>query len=334
MIEVENLSKNFGKKTAVDGITFEVNPGEILGFLGPNGAGKSTTMRMITGFLTPSSGSIRINNQLLTENPLKARSLIGYLPENAPCYPDMTVSDFLRFSAKIRGLRGAEVPSAIDKVLEMCFLQQVKNQSIDTLSKGYRHRTCLAQSLIHDPPILIMDEPTDGLDPNQKHEIRTLIRSMGEQKTIIFSTHILEEVEEVCTRAIIINHGKIVANGTPESLKQKDKRSAAFEISLQLPAEANDPVPRLQSLREVGSVRHLEKNTFLLFPKPGAPSSLFSSLQDLIRQENWILTALHPHEGKLDRVFRAITNPDSTTTDSNTQPHSRTTSRKNKEISK
>lgn len=334
MIEVENLSKSFGKKTAVDGITFEVNPGEILGFLGPNGAGKSTTMRMITGFLTPSSGSIRINNQLLTENPLKARSLIGYLPENAPCYPDMTVSDFLRFSAKIRGLRGAEVSSAIDKVLEMCFLQQVKNQSIDTLSKGYRHRTCLAQSLIHDPPILIMDEPTDGLDPNQKHEIRTLIRSMGEQKTIIFSTHILEEVEEVCTRAIIIDHGKIVANGTPESLKQKDKQSAAFEISLQLPAEASDPVPRLQSLREVGSVRHLEKNTFLLFPKPGDTSSLFSSLQDLIQKENWILTALHPHEGKLDRVFRAITNPDSTETHSNSQNHSRTTSRKNKEISK
>jgi gliding motility-associated transport system ATP-binding protein len=221
MIKVENLSKSFGANKAVDGISFEVGKGEVLGFLGPNGAGKSTTMRMITGFIPPSAGRISVCGFDVQENPLEVKRRIGYLPEAAPSYSDMSVLSFLRFAAEIRGLHGAERKDATRRVVELCHLDGVLGQSIDTLSKGYRHRTCLAQALIHDPEVLILDEPTDGLDPNQKHEVRTLIRSMGENKAIIFSTHILEEVEAACTRAIIIDRGRIVANGTPEELKAR-----------------------------------------------------------------------------------------------------------------
>ena len=221
MIKVENLSKSFGSKRAVDGVSFEVGNGEVLGFLGPNGAGKSTTMRMITGFIPPSAGAVSVCGLDVQENPIEVKRSVGYLPEAAPSYTEMSVLSFLRFAAEIRGLRGEGRRSAIRRVVELCHLENVLGQTIDTLSKGFRHRTCLAQALIHDPEVLILDEPTDGLDPNQKHEVRTLIREMGESKAIIFSTHILEEVEAACTRAIIIDRGRIVANGTPGELKAR-----------------------------------------------------------------------------------------------------------------
>ena len=209
----------FGTKRAVNGVSFTVERGEVLGFLGPNGAGKSTTMRMLTGFIPPTEGRITVGGHDISEHPIAAKKLIGYLPESAPAYTDMTVSGFLSFAAELRGLRGDAKKRAVDRAVEMCFLENVRHQSVDTLSKGYRHRTCFAQSIIHDPEILVLDEPTDGLDPNQKHEVRQLIRRMGEKKAIIFSTHILEEVEAVCARAIIIDRGQIVANGTPAELK-------------------------------------------------------------------------------------------------------------------
>lgn len=218
MIEVKRVTKQFGQKLAVDDLSFVVKPGEVLGFLGPNGAGKSTTMRMITGFYPPTRGEIEIGGISMLKQPMRAKAKIGYLPESAPLYPDMTVKGFLSFCAQVRGLRGVAKGDAIDRVVEMCFLGQVYEQSIETLSKGFRHRTCLAQALIHDPEVLILDEPTDGLDPNQKYEIRQLIKRLGESKAIVFSTHILEEVEAVCTRAVIVDRGKIVIDGTPAEL--------------------------------------------------------------------------------------------------------------------
>ena len=218
MIKIENLVKTFGAKRAVDDISFTVERGEVLGFLGPNGAGKSTTMRMVTGFMPPSAGKVSIGGHDIVDSPLEAKRLMGYLPENAASYPDMTVHGFLKFTAELRGLRGDARKKAVRRVVELCFLDSVLQQSIDTLSKGYRHRTCLAQALIHDPEVLIMDEPTDGLDPNQKHEVRNLIRDLGKTKAIVFSTHILEEVDAACTRAIIIDRGRIVASGTPDEL--------------------------------------------------------------------------------------------------------------------
>src|ERR1041385_6463365 len=227
MIRVQNLTKNFGPKVAVNGISVSVEKGEVLGFLGPNGAGKSTTMRMITGFIPPTAGAVTVGGFDIIENPIAAKRLVGYLPENAPSYTDMTVQGFLNFAAELRGFRRADKTRAIDRVVEMCFLGSVLHQSVETLSKGYRHRTCFAQSIIHDPQILILDEPTDGLDPNQKHEVRTLIRNMAQEKAIIFSTHILEEVEAVCSRAMIIDRGQIVANGTPQDLKQRSEHAGA-----------------------------------------------------------------------------------------------------------
>ena len=234
MIKVKNLRKTFGAKVAVDDVSFSVKKGEVLGFLGPNGAGKSTTMRMITGYLAPDSGSITVGKHDVAEAPSLAKSLMGYLPENAPSYPDMTVQGFLRFAAEIRAFSGTERDKAVDSAIEMCFLDPVRHQSIDTLSKGYRHRTCLAQALLHDPDVLILDEPTDGLDPNQKHKTRQLIKRLGETKAIIFSTHILEEVDAACTRAIIIDEGKIVASGTPKELKKKTKSGRLDDLFREL----------------------------------------------------------------------------------------------------
>jgi ABC-2 type transport system ATP-binding protein len=218
MIRIDNLVKTFGAKRAVDGLSFNVERGEVVGFLGPNGSGKSTTMRMITGYYTPDSGKVSVGGHDVVESPLAAKRLIGYLPENAASYADMTVHGFLGFAAEMRGLAGDAKKRAIAAAAERCFLGAVLQQSIDTLSKGYRHRTCLAQALIHDPEVLILDEPTDGLDPNQKHEVRNLIRELGKNKAVVFSTHILEEVDAACTRAIIIDRGRIVAQGTPDEL--------------------------------------------------------------------------------------------------------------------
>jgi ABC-2 type transport system ATP-binding protein len=237
MVKVENLVKSFGAKRAVDDISFSVERGEVLGFIGPNGAGKSTTMRIITGFYPPTSGRVTVGGFDIVENPIEAKRLFGYLPENAPSYADMTVHGFLSFAAQIRGINGDARKKAVHRAVETCSLEGVLYQTIDTLSKGFKHRTCLAQSIVHDPDILILDEPTDGLDPNQKHEARELIKRMGEKKAIIFSTHILEEVEQACTRVIIIDRGKIVANGTPQELKSRSKEGRLDDVfrSITLP---------------------------------------------------------------------------------------------------
>ena len=230
MIEVHKLTKQFGSKLAVDDLSFTVKKGEVLGFLGPNGAGKSTTMRMITGFFPPTSGRVRIGGHDIAEEPIAAKKLIGYLPESAPCYSDMTVNGFLRFTAELRGMRGAQIDAAVAKVAGQCFLEGVLHQSVDTLSKGYRHRTCFAQSILHDPEVLVLDEPTDGLDPNQKNEVRSLIKAMAVDKAVILSTHILEEVDAICNRVIIISQGKVVADETPASLHARKPGARLDEI--------------------------------------------------------------------------------------------------------
>jgi ABC-2 type transport system ATP-binding protein len=244
MIEVKNLTKHFGPKVAVDNLSLSVRKGEVLGFLGPNGAGKSTTMRMITGFLPPTSGGVSVGGDDMLEAPNRAKARIGYLPESAPLYLDMTVEGFLGFTAELRGKSGSDKKAAVDRAIETCFLQKVRRQAIDTLSKGYRHRTCLAQAIIHDPEVLILDEPTDGLDPNQKDVVRNLIREMGKTKAIIFSTHILEEVEACCSRAIIIDQGRIVADGTPQDLRRRASRAGAVHVVAELPKTRSQKIMR------------------------------------------------------------------------------------------
>ncbi len=222
MLSVENLKKDFGSFTAVKGVSFTVAKGEVLGFLGPNGAGKSTTMRMIAGFLTPTAGRAVICGHDMTTDPVAAKSCLGYLPESAPSYRAMTVRDFLSFIAAVRGFSGHEAKVRVEATIEKAHLEPVANQTIETLSKGYRQRTCFAQAILHDPAVLIMDEPTDGLDPNQKYTVRQMIKEMAAEKAIIISTHILEEVDAVCTRAIVIADGEIKADGTPNELRAKD----------------------------------------------------------------------------------------------------------------
>lgn len=310
MIKVEDLKKMFGTKRAVDGISFSVARGEVLGFLGPNGAGKSTTMRMITGFIPPTSGKVSVGGHDVVEAPIAAKRLIGYLPENAPAYTDMTVHGFLGFAAEIRGLRGDAKKAAVNRAVEMCFLQSVLHQSVETLSKGYRHRTCFAQSIIHDPEVLVLDEPTDGLDPNQKHEIRTLIRRMGEKKAIIFSTHILEEVDAVCSRAIIIDRGRIVANGTPRELRGKSEWAGAVSLRVSGMA-ANAVKDKLGQIRSAKRVTATEDNSRILatvFPRTAGDGDLAREVIEATK--GWAVEELHTEEGRLDEVFRSITMPD------------------------
>ena len=312
MINVQNLVKIFGTKRAVDGVSFSVERGEVLGFLGPNGAGKSTTMRMITGFIPPTDGQVRVGGFDMAEHPIPAKQLIGYLPENAPAYTDMTVYGFLNFAAEIRGLRGGAKKKAVARVVEMCFLESVLHQSVETLSKGYRHRTCFAQSIIHDPDVLVLDEPTDGLDPNQKHEVRGLIRRMGEKKAIIFSTHILEEVDAACSRAIIIDRGKIVANCTPQELRQKSEWAGAVTVR----ASGISAVALNQKLSQLPTVKRatvLKEDpagaTVRAFPRAAnADGALARSIAEAA--QGWRIEELHTEEGRLDEVFRSITMPD------------------------
>jgi ABC-2 type transport system ATP-binding protein len=309
MIKVENLTKIFGVKRAVDGITFLVERGEVLGFLGPNGAGKSTTMRMITGFIPPTAGTVTVGGFDIAENPIAAKKLIGYLPENAPAYTDMTVHGFLDFTAEIRGLRGSAKKAAINRVVDLCFLGAVLHQNVDTLSKCYRHRTCFAQSIIHDPDILILDEPTDGLDPNQKHEIRQLIRKMGEKKAIIFSTHILEEVDAVCTRAMIIDRGRVVANGTPQELRNKSEWAGAVTLRVNgMPAgKIQENLNRLRSAKRIATETNGNRVSVTVFPR-AAGSDLTREV--LEATNGWQIEGLRTEEGRLDEVFRSITMPD------------------------
>jgi ABC-2 type transport system ATP-binding protein len=316
MINVQNLTKTFGPKIAVNGISFSVERGEVLGFLGPNGAGKSTSMRMITGFIPPTAGTVRVGGHDMVENPIPAKRLIGYLPENAPAYTDMTVYGFLNFAAELRGLRKDDRKRAVNRVVEMCFLDAVIHQSVETLSKGYRHRTCFAQSIIHDPEVLVLDEPTDGLDPNQKHEVRTLIRRMGEKKAIIFSTHILEEVEAVCSRAIIIDRGQIVANGTPEDLKRRSEHAGAVLLRV-AGIGVSEVKGRLSQLPTVRRIAILKEEPSLvsarIYPETKAANgALARSIAEVMAKEGWKVEELHTEEGRLDEVFRSITLPDTT----------------------
>jgi len=314
MITVEKLVKRFGAKCAVDNISFEVKRGEVLGFLGPNGAGKSTTMRIVTGFMPPTEGRVTIGGHDVSENPIEAKRLVGYLPESAPSYSDMTVGGFLAWAAEMRGLKGAKKESALQRVTGLCFLQGVLHQSVDTLSKGFRHRTCLAQSLIHDPEVLILDEPTDGLDPNQKHEVRQLIRQMGATKAIIFSTHILEEVEACCSRAIIIDRGRVIDDGTPAQLKAK--ADAAGTVTLQVHGvDAETVRGKLAQLDGAGRVTATVNGTRVsarVEPRlRGQGGELASAVADVVNRERWRFDELHTEEGRLDDVFRKITKPDS-----------------------
>jgi ABC-2 type transport system ATP-binding protein len=314
MIKVQNLVKIFGTKHAVDGVSFSVERGEVLGFLGPNGAGKSTTMRMITGFIPPSAGSVTVGGFDVVEQAIPARRLIGYLPENAPAYTDMTVNGFLNFAAEIRGLKGDARKRAVSRVVEMCFLEAVLHQSVETLSKGYRHRTCFAQSIIHDPDVLVLDEPTDGLDPNQKHEVRSLIRKMGEKKAIIFSTHILEEVDAVCSRAIIIDRGKIVANGTPAELRQKSDWAGAVTLRVSgiNGTALNQKLSQLPVVKRMTLLREDSTSvTVRVFPKSNVNGALAANIADAA--QGWRIEELHTEEGRLDEVFRSITMPDTAT---------------------
>lgn len=311
MIKVQNLTKTFGTKVAVNEVSFSVERGEVLGFLGPNGAGKSTTMRMVTGFIPPTAGTIRVGAFDVLEQPIEAKRLIGYLPENAPLYADMTVYQFLGFAAEIRGFSGDAKKRAIHRVVEMCFLEGVIHQSVETLSKGYRHRTCFAQSILHDPEVLIMDEPTDGLDPNQKHEVRTLIRRMGEKKAIIFSTHILEEVEAACTRAIIIDRGRIVANGTPQELKMRSDQAGAVVLQVVgVPSSAvTSRLEQAAGVRKAVVVQDTPAALTVRVYPPGQQRNgdLARVVAEVVQRENWRLLELRTEEGRLDEVFRNIT---------------------------
>ncbi len=231
MIEVKGLVKTYGQKRAVDGVSFRVNRGDILGFLGPNGAGKSTTMKMITGFISADAGTATVDGIDVATDPVGVKSRLGYLPESAPAYPEMTVEEFLRFIAEIRGYRDeVEKRARVEHVLGLTHLVSVRKQTIETLSKGYKQRVGFAQALLHNPPVLVLDEPTDGLDPNQKNEVRSLIKSMAAEKAVILSTHILEEVEAICTRVIIISQGRIVADETPAQLRARQPGARLDEI--------------------------------------------------------------------------------------------------------
>jgi ABC-2 type transport system ATP-binding protein len=311
MIRIDNLVKTFGHKRAVDGVSFTVERGEVLGFLGPNGSGKSTTMRMITGFYPPSAGSVAVAGHDVLAEPIAAKRLMGYLPESAASYPDMTVRGFLRFAAEIRGLAGETRSRAVNRVVELCFLESVLHQSIDTLSKGYRHRTCLAQALIHDPEVLVLDEPTDGLDPNQKHEVRNLIRELGRSKAVIFSTHILEEVDAACTRAIIIDRGRIVAQGTPSELRAMSGLAGAVTVQLH-GVETESARARLAALPGAAAVEPADgRGALRVLPRDRkASGELAREVVEAVMREGWRLEALHTEEGHLDEVFRRITLPD------------------------
>ncbi len=308
MIEVIEISRNFGRFQAVSNVSFQVQKSEVLGFLGPNGAGKSTTMKMLTGYLQPSSGDALICGHSVTKQSLKARAKIGYLPESAPSYGEMQVEEFLRFAGKVRGLTGEKLNSQIEKVLEDTSLQTVRKQLIETLSKGYRQRTCLAQSLLHDPPVLLLDEPTDGLDPNQKYEVRKLISQLKEDRTILVSTHILEEVEAICTRAIILSEGKIVGDGTPEELLSKSVYHNAINLKISVKPDQNVQqillgIPSVERV-EIQSSNH-QTLSFVVLAKQGQP--ILEEVKERLDQQNVKIVEMYVEKGRLDEVFRQMT---------------------------
>lgn len=309
LIDAKNLKKSFGEFTAVDNIDLNVQRGEVVGFLGPNGAGKSTTMKMLTGFLEPDSGDILINNIDLKSEPLKAKEFIGYLPEGAPSYSDMEVSEFLSFIGKMRGINNNQLLNArLDEMANQINLKEVWNKPIETLSKGFKRRVGIAQALIHDPDILILDEPTDGLDPNQKHEMRNLIKTISSNKAIVISTHILEEVEAVCSRVIIIANGKLLANETPKSLGNNLMQNNILSITTTSKIN-NATLKNIKSTLNVSNIK--------LEPLSKTSSKILINGKDKTIDLNKIVTQLKKHKitvteagllkPNLDEIFRKIT---------------------------
>ncbi len=309
MIEVKQLSKNYGSVLAVNSLSFTVRPGEVLGFLGPNGAGKTTTMRMLSGFITPTAGDACIYGDSVCDNPLAAKQHIGYLPEGAPAYDEMTPSGFLSFIADIRGLQRDAKQKAIASVVAQLQLHDVLAQPIETLSKGFKRRLGLAQALLHDPKILILDEPTDGLDPNQKHEVRQLINAISKDKIIIVSTHILEEVETVCSRAIIIANGKIQVDDTPQALAARSRFHNAVTLTF-ASEQTGDSLQAIERvLTDLPQVADVETNQTLrrLTVFPNAGKNIIETVNQLSTQHCWEPQQVHVERGRLDDVFREVT---------------------------
>ena len=306
MITTKHLSKRYGEILAVDDLTFAVAPGEVLGFLGANGAGKSTTMRMIAGFISPTAGQVTVFGHDIESAPVAAKACMGYLPEGAPSYGEMTVEEFLDFVADIRGLTGEQRRRRRSVVIERLALGPVIDQVIETLSKGFRRRVGLAQALIHDPQVLILDEPTDGLDPNQKHEVRRLINELSKDKLVIVSTHILEEVHEVCTRAIIIANGRIVADETPSALVARSRYHHAVSLRFEKPEQLAAAIRDIAALPEVAAVESNERDLKLTaVPRPGA--NALPAVSAIITKNDWDVPELNLETGRLDEVFRSLT---------------------------
>ena len=308
MIALNNLSKWFGDLVAVDRINLSVGRGEILGFLGPNGAGKSTTMKMVAGFLEPSDGSATVCGHDVVKQPVEVKRCIGYLPEGAPTYGDMTPRGFLQFIAEIRGFDGTERDKRIDEVVEKVILGEVMGQPIDTLSKGFKRRVGLAQAILHDPEVLILDEPTDGLDPNQKHHVRGLIREMAAGKAIIVSTHILEEVEAVCSRAVIIARGKLLADGSPDDLiaRAPNHNAVVVSVASENVGSAVQTAAAIEGVQNVETLNGPDGGArFRVQPKDG--EVLVAPLGEALKAANIDIHQIYVERGALDDVFREIT---------------------------
>ncbi len=305
MIEVDHLEKRFGGLIAVKDISFQVVPGEILGFLGPNGAGKSTTMKMVTGFIRPTAGSIKVWGHDVVSDTLDAQKRIGYLPEGAPCYEEMTPASFLHFIGEVRGFSGHELETRVADAAAKMSLESVLHQRIETLSKGFKRRVGLAQAILHDPDVLVLDEPTDGLDPNQKHQVRELIRGLSRDKIVIISTHILEEVTAVCTRAIIIAEGSIVADCEPAELERQSRYHQAITIRVKDVASAASAALRFEELSVVAATE-VNDSEIVIFPAQ-ADGGLLPAVIDLVAAEGLQLDGLFQERGRLDEVFRRIT---------------------------
>ncbi len=306
MIEAERLTKRYGVKTAVADLSFTVQPGEVLGFLGPNGAGKSTTMKMITGFIAPTSGTARVCGHDVLREPMKARTAMGYLPEGAPSYGEMTVRQFLHFIADVRTLRGDNRRERLAHVIDALHLGTVLTQPIDTLSKGFRRRVGIAQAIIHDPRVVILDEPTDGLDPNQKHEVRELINGLAADRTVIISTHILEEVHALCSRVIIIAGGRLLADDTPAALEASSRYNGAVSLSTPQWRAAAEAIGALPEVAHVETDDRLERVTAL----PTNGGNLFTAVRQTAENAGWTITGLELERGRLDEVFRRLTEGD------------------------
>ncbi len=306
-ITVENLTKRYGSQKAIDSISFDVKPGEILGFLGPNGAGKTTTMKIIACFMAPSDGDVKVGDLSIHDNQEKIKKQIGYLPENNPLYYEMPVLEYLNFVAELQGVDKSKIRNRIVEMVHLTGLNEEKHKKIGELSKGFRQRVGLAQAMIHDPEVLILDEPTTGLDPNQIIEIRNLIRELGREKTVVLSTHILPEVEATCDRILIINKGKIVADGSPDTLRKQAQGEEILKIQIAEAVNREELISSLLSLESVGMVDPVADKTagFIVQSKEGRSSR--RPIFQLCVQKNWILTEMTPIETKLEDIFRDLT---------------------------